>query len=173
MSSSFFGAIHFEKNHTPAIARRKSRPSCGARRRGLARRHASALHCEQCGSAMPRKESGMGIRFSVKTRFVVNNKRYDSVEDMPPEARVAYDKAISLGASAGHPARLIMFNGQAYDTPDAMPPEVRRLYDTAMAGLSSDGFPPSAQVQEPKVDAIEPTGTSRWIFVALLAAAGS
>ncbi len=46
----------------------------------------------------------MPIKFTVKTSYVINGKRYDNLEEMPPEIRAIYDKA--AGAENGAPDNL-------------------------------------------------------------------
>lgn len=111
----------------------------------------------------------MGFKLAVRTNVVVNTKRYKSVDEMPPEARAAYEKA--LGASANS----ITFNGQTYGSVEAMPPEARRLYESVMANLPhADALhlAPSAPRPDPALQAIEPAGFSRWLLVAVAVGAG-
>jgi hypothetical protein len=81
-------------------------------------------------------------------------KRYESVDEIPLEARAAYEKAI--GASA--------------DSVEAMPPEARRLYESVMANLPH--LAPSAPRPDPALQTIEPVGAPRWLLAAAAIGAG-
>jgi hypothetical protein len=129
----------------------------------------------------------MGIKLAVRTSVGVNTKKYNRVEDMPPEARAAYEKAIGASASAALSANTITFNGETFDSVEAMPPEARRLYESVLASLPHGGTSPSASASgspdrthlapaaarpDPALQAIEPAGVSRWLLAALALGAG-
>jgi hypothetical protein len=128
----------------------------------------------------------MGIKLAVRTNVVVNTKKYDRVEDMPPEVRAAYEKAIGASASAALSANTITFNGATFDSVEAMPPEARRLYESVLASLPHGGTSPSgaafspdtmhlapaAARPDPALQAIEPAGAPRWLLAALAIGAG-
>lgn len=113
----------------------------------------------------------MSLKLAVKTRFVVNSREYHGVEEMPPDVRAAYEKAMAPGAAG--PTSAIIFNGQRYDSPEAMPPEARRLYDAALASLARATTAAPAMPHEAPDGAIEPAGGSRWTLAAILAGAGA
>lgn len=77
----------------------------------------------------------MKINVNVKRTFKVNGKQYNSIEEMPPDIREAYEKAIGSKAGLGnliHTAPVqtkIIFNGAEYHSIDAMPQNVRQLYE--------------------------------------------
>jgi hypothetical protein len=80
----------------------------------------------------------MGLTLKVQRKFVVNGKEYNSVEEMPPGLREAYEKAVSSRSGpgiqktrAGVKTRIV-FNGKAYESLDAMPDDVRRVYQSLM-----------------------------------------
>lgn len=80
----------------------------------------------------------MGINMKVTPRIVVNGKTYESPEQMPPDVRAIYDKA--MAQEAAHPGTIkrtgkVTFNGKEYDNPEQMPPEIRQLYDDALKAL--------------------------------------
>jgi len=135
----------------------------------------------------------MKVDFDIKRQFIVNGKRYNSVEEMPTELREAYEKAVRSGAGVKiekpqvHLESKIVFNGQEYRSLDAMPEEVRRVYRSVMksaetgaaspellsAALGDESplprehatFPTSADLAKP----IEPTSsTPRWIIGGLI-----
>lgn len=100
---------------------------------------------------------------SVQINF--NGKTYNSLDEMPPEARQAYEQAMALladqdgnglpdfvegllkgqGADALKPLNVlsaahtqIVFNGQTYSSVDQMPPEARQAYEKAMGAFDQN-----------------------------------
>jgi hypothetical protein len=90
----------------------------------------------------------MKVSFDVKRKFVVNGKEYASVEEMPPELREAYEKAMRSGAGMriGKPqVRMetkIVFNGKKYESLEAMPADVRRIYQSVMKSVETGQVSP-------------------------------
>ena len=88
----------------------------------------------------------MTIQISVKSKFIVNGKEYDSVEEMPDEIRAAYEKAIKGSPGQGHAGTLemekskLVFNGKEYADEDAMPQEERELYKVVMKAMEKEGI---------------------------------
>jgi len=102
----------------------------------------------------------------MSAHIIFNGKTYNSIDDMPPEARQAYEKALALLADQnanGVPDFLdgllndqvpgegmeplntfstfntqIVHNGQTYASVDEMPAEARRDYEQAMAAFDRD-----------------------------------
>jgi hypothetical protein len=109
----------------------------------------------------------MDTKINVKTKIVVNGKEYHSVDELPPEVRAAYEKAVASGAQVRRTSHVV-FNGQTYETPDAMPAEVRKLYEAALANLPRRGVAPPAVPQDPGAP-IEPPRASQRILILLLA----
>jgi|WetSurSiteA1Bulk_404760.scaffolds.fasta_scaffold69917_1 hypothetical protein len=85
----------------------------------------------------------MKVNFNVKRKFIVNGKEYASVEEMPPELREAYEKAMRSGAGVRidkpqvSVESKIVFNGQEYRSLEAMPEEVRRVYLSVMKSVET------------------------------------
>jgi Tfp pilus assembly protein PilW len=77
----------------------------------------------------------MNANVNVKRKFKVNGKEYNSIEEMPPDIRNAFEKAMASQAGSGqqaNPATMqtkIIFNGIEYKSVDAMPQDVRQLYE--------------------------------------------
>ncbi len=81
-------------------------------------------------------------------RIRFNGTEYNSPNEMPPEVRAAYDRALELvaqGSSAGGRVNIKMstkvrfvYNGKTYEDPDEMPSDVRVRYDNAMAQIDKD-----------------------------------
>ena len=130
----------------------------------------------------------MKVNFDVKRKFIVNGKEYRSVEEMPPELRAAYEKAVRSGTGVRiekpqvSVETKIVFNGKEYDSLEEMPADARRLYRSVMKSVEKGQASPdllSAALGDestpPRLDAtfhtsvnlakpIEPTSsTPRWI----------
>src|SRR5262245_32816554 len=95
----------------------------------------------------------------MRSRILFNGVEYDGVEQMPPEARAAYERTLRMigqdkdgngipDVLEGKLPRIgsaleqfttttstthINVNGQEYSSPDEMPPDVRRLYEEAIS----------------------------------------
>ncbi|TMC59673.1 MAG: hypothetical protein E6J26_03285 [Chloroflexi bacterium] len=101
----------------------------------------------------------------MSAKIVVNGKEYNSVEEMPPDIRQSYEKAMTmlgrktLGILAdtdhnGVPdlfekfgatdlnftttSRMIVYEGKTYNSVDELPPEAKEKYQQAMAKLGGD-----------------------------------
>jgi len=99
----------------------------------------------------------MTTNISVKTKIRVNGQDYGSVNDMPPEVRQAYERALATMAGGKHGGLLgtlekgiradvqmvsnakVIFNGQEYGSVEQMPANVRHLYQAAMATIEAGG----------------------------------
>jgi hypothetical protein len=70
------------------------------------------------------------MKINVKTKIKYKGQEYSSVEELPPEVRAAYEKAMATrGASV---STKIVFNGQEYASLDQMPAAERQLYEDAL-----------------------------------------
>lgn len=104
----------------------------------------------------------VGTTMMQSNKIIFEGKMYDSVDQLPPEARAKYEQAMSKLADAnknGVPDVLenlphagtmfmstnkILFEGKAYDSVDQLPPEARTKYEQAMSKLTDankDGVP--------------------------------
>jgi hypothetical protein len=78
------------------------------------------------------------------TKITVNGQHYDSIDQMPPDVREIYSKAmaalrepgtqnlsslISKGIVSHTVKESITYNGREYKSRDELPPEVRKLFD--------------------------------------------
>ena len=70
----------------------------------------------------------MGTNVTIKRKIVVNGVEYHSVDELPPEVRAAYDKALT-----GRTKQRVTVNGQDFDSLDAVPHELRALIEDAAA----------------------------------------
>ena len=135
----------------------------------------------------------MKVNFDVKRKFIVNGKEYSSVEEMPPELREAYEKAVRSGTGVRiekpqvSVETKIVFNGKGYDSLEAMPVDVRRVYQSVMKSVETGEASPdllSAALGDESIlprqgapihtsfdlaKPIEPTSSiPRWIIVGLV-----
>ena len=89
----------------------------------------------------------MNANVNVKRKFKVNGKEYNSIEEMPPDIRNAFEKAMALQAGSGqqaNPATMqtkIIFNGTEYQSIDAMPQDVRQLYEKVLKTAETGNAP--------------------------------
>ena len=95
----------------------------------------------------------MPINFNVKTKIKINGKEYNSPEEMPPDVRSLFEKAMANRGSSsannqGNTNSKITFNGQTFNNVDEMPVDVRRIYESVMTAVdkNGDGIPDSIQV---------------------------
>jgi len=70
------------------------------------------------------------MKINLKTKIKYNGQEYSSVEELPPEARSAYEKAIA--AESATISTKIVFNEREYASPEQMPTAERQLYEDAM-----------------------------------------
>ena len=70
------------------------------------------------------------MKINVKTKINYKGQEYSSVDEMPPEARSAYEKAVAAGGASG--STKIVFNGKEYTSPEQMPAAERQLYEDAL-----------------------------------------
>ena len=91
----------------------------------------------------------MNVNVNVKRKFKVNGKEYNSIEEMPPEIRNAFEKAMALRAGSGQqedPATVqtkIIFNGIEYKSINAMPQDIRQLYEKVLKSADTGIAPPN------------------------------
>ena len=92
----------------------------------------------------------MPIKINVKTKIKINGKEYNSPEEMPPDIRNLYAKAMANRGSSsaniqGTTNSKIVFNGQTFNSLDEMPADVRGIYDSVITALdkNGDGIPDS------------------------------
>jgi hypothetical protein len=110
----------------------------------------------------------MSVKITVKKRIVVNGKEYQRVEDLPPDLRAAYEKAVASRTTPPISMK-VTFNGQEYDSLEAMPSFVRRLYAAAVAAETNTA---SSTDEVEMAPALEPSSAApRWLIAVLVAAA--
>ena len=97
----------------------------------------------------------MPMNINLKTKIKVNGKEYNSIEELPPAIRSAYEKAIASlqGSASTTPVNThtqITFNGQTFNSPDEMPEDLRRIYESVMTAVDKNelGLPDSTQAED-------------------------
>jgi len=89
----------------------------------------------------------MNVNVNVKRKFKINGKEYNSIEEMNPDIRNAFEKAMASQAGSDHqvnPATVqtkIIFNGTEYKSIDAMPQDVRQLYEKVLKAAETGTAP--------------------------------
>ncbi|GAB4582135.1 MAG: hypothetical protein Fur0022_48910 [Anaerolineales bacterium] len=99
-------------------------------------------------------------------KIIFNGKEYNRIEDMPPDARQAYESAMGQfsemftdsdhdgvpdlfeNLTTGNSPNVqvfstssIIFDGKAYNSPEEMPTEARQRYEQAFQDKNRDGVP--------------------------------
>jgi hypothetical protein len=84
----------------------------------------------------------MPIKINSKTRIVFNGKEYNSIEEMPAEARQAFEQAMErapiLGSQSQQSSSTIVYNGSEFQRPEDLPPEIRQTYQKVLDSLDTD-----------------------------------
>jgi hypothetical protein len=89
----------------------------------------------------------VGVNINIKRNFKVNNKVYHSLEEMPPDVREAFKKAVASGSGVHREISVqaqktkITFNGREYGSLEAMPQEARQLYEKALKAAETGSVP--------------------------------
>ena len=89
----------------------------------------------------------MNVNVNVKRKFKINGKEYNSIEEMPPDIRNAFEKAMASQTGSGqqiNPVTMhtkIVFNGTEYQSIDAMPQDVRQLYEKVLKSAETGTAP--------------------------------
>jgi hypothetical protein len=102
------------------------------------------------------------VSITPKSKIRYNGQEYSSPAELPPEVRMAYEKALHSGAVK----KKFVFNGEQFANEDAMPADVRRLCDDVMGVIENNG-----EVTLPNGKS-EPLLTKREITVVALFAGG-
>jgi hypothetical protein len=86
----------------------------------------------------------MNVNVNVKRKFKINGAEYNSIDEMPPDIRNAFEKAMASQAVTGTPVTThtkIIFNGTEYPGIDAMPQDVRQLYEKVLKAAETGTAP--------------------------------
>ena len=102
------------------------------------------------------------VSITLKSKIRYNGQEYSSPAELPPDVRMAYEKALHSGAVK----KKFVFNGEQFADEDAMPADVRKLCDDVMGVIENNG-----EVTIPNGKS-EPLLTKREIVVVGLFAGG-
>jgi hypothetical protein len=98
----------------------------------------------------------MGLKITVKTKIRFNGREYSRVEDMPPQIRESYEKALAKMQESKvkmnpRTATKLVFNGREYGSLDEMPADIRGLYEQVMTTVDSNqnGIPDMLEPGQP------------------------
>lgn len=96
------------------------------------------------------------------TKITVNGREYDSIDQMPPDVRELYLRAMASmrqggGLQASHTGEKnvlsystvresIVYNGREYKSRDDLPPEVRKLFEK-MSNPQAGGLPGEVNIE--------------------------
>jgi hypothetical protein len=75
------------------------------------------------------------VSITLKSKIRYNGQEYSSPAELPPEVRLAYEKALHDGAVK----KRFMLNGEQFANEDAMPADVRTLCDDIMGVIENNG----------------------------------
>jgi hypothetical protein len=103
------------------------------------------------------------VSITLKSKIRYNGKEYSSPAELPPEVRLAYEKALHEGTAK----RKFVVNGAQFASDDAMPADVRKLCDDVMSVIENNG-----EVTLPNGENSEPLLTKREIAIAVAFGAG-
>jgi hypothetical protein len=103
------------------------------------------------------------VSVTIKSKIRYNGQEYSSPNELPAEARAAFEKALHDGAVK----KRFTINGQSFDSEQSMPADIRKLCDDALDVIDNNG-----EVTIPNGDCVEPLLTKKEIAVVALFAGG-
>src|SRR2546423_4348489 len=81
-------------------------------------------------------QSGSAVSITLKSKIRYNGKDYSSPAELPPDVRLAYERALHEGAVI---RKKFVINGEQFTSEEAMPAEVRKLCDDVMSVIENNG----------------------------------
>ena len=78
------------------------------------------------------------VSITLKSKIRYNGQEYASPAELPPEVRLAYEKALHGGAVKKRFTKFTI-NGQHFDSEDAMPADIRKLCDDVIGVIENNG----------------------------------
>jgi hypothetical protein len=75
------------------------------------------------------------VSITLKSKIRYNGQEYTSPAELPPDVRLAYEKAVHDGAMK----KKFVVNGQSFASEDAMPGDVRKLCEDVMGVIENNG----------------------------------
>ena len=80
-------------------------------------------------------QTGSAVSITLKSKIRYNGQEYTSPAELPPDVRLAYEKALHDGAMK----KKFVVNGQSFASEDAMPGDVRKLCEDVMGVIENNG----------------------------------
>ena len=80
------------------------------------------------------------MSLNVKRKITVNGKEYHSLEELPPDIRAMYDKAMASGKK-DVTVRRVVINGQEVGSMEDVPADVRAALAGALGGPKQTASP--------------------------------
>jgi hypothetical protein len=99
------------------------------------------------------------MNVNVKTKIRYKEQEYSDPNQLPPEVRAAYEKAMADGSAT----KKIVINGQEFANENDMPRDVRRLCDDVISVIENNG-----EVTLPVAPRSDPLITKRQLQVVVL-----
>jgi hypothetical protein len=89
----------------------------------------------------------------IKRNFKINEKEYNSLEEMPADIREAFKKAMVSQSTSGSQIKFdnttkIVFNGKEYESIDAMPNDIHQLYEKVLKSAETGKSPSEVDLTE-------------------------
>jgi len=78
------------------------------------------------------------VSIKLKSKIRYNGQEYASPSALPPEVRLAYEKALH-GGTVKKKFTKFTINGQDFESEDAMPADIRKLCDDVMGVIENNG----------------------------------
>jgi hypothetical protein len=80
-------------------------------------------------------QTGSAVSITLKSKIRYNGQEYTNPAELPPDVRLAYEKALHDGATK----KKFVVNGQSFASEDAMPGDVRKLCEDVMGVIENNG----------------------------------
>ena len=80
-------------------------------------------------------QSGSAVSISLKSKIRYNGKEYSSPAELPPDVRLAYERALHEGVIKKN----FVVNGEQFANEEAMPPDVQKLCEDVMSVIENNG----------------------------------
>jgi hypothetical protein len=103
------------------------------------------------------------VSITLKSKIRYNGREYSSPSELPPDIRLAYEKALHEGDIK----RKFVVNGQRFASEDAMPGDLRKLCDDVMSVIENNG-----EVTIPNEQKSDKLLTKREVSIAIAVGAG-
>lgn len=80
-------------------------------------------------------QTGSAVSIALKSKIRYNGQEYTSPAELPPDVRLAYEKALHDGPTKKN----FVVNGQSFASEDAMPGDLRKLCEDVMGVIENNG----------------------------------